>query len=410
MTGAADFGGVDLALAVVVLALAALLLRRAVREAAFWQATVTPLASIIGSGFLIAAPLLAGVAGAHAVLAVLGIVLLSLWIGSALRFTIRCENAAGGTLDKSLSQRLERVSDLALAFAYLVSIAFYIRLMSGFVLTGLHHYTLFNANVVATGVLTFIGLYGLRRGLHGLERLETYSVTMKLAIIGALLLGLVFHDLRTGFSLDGIHEWAAGPWERVRLLGGMLLIVQGFETSKYLGEAYPAELRIRSMRVAQLLAGGIYVVFVALILPLLARQSVGPDETAIIELARGVTPLLPLMLIVAAVMSQLSAAVADTIGAGGVVAVETRRRWPTRVFYPGIMLMSIGLIWTADIFEIVALASRAFALYYGLQSILAARLAVDNCTGAHRARCVASYLLLAAIMLLVALFALPAHG
>jgi len=42
-----------------------------------------------------------------------------------------------------------------------------------------------------------------------------------------------------------------------------------------------------------------------------------PNETAIIDLARTITMILPIMLVIAAAMGQFSAAIADTIGADG---------------------------------------------------------------------------------------------
>ena len=36
----------------------------------------------------------------------------------------------------------------------------------------------------------------------------------------------------------------------VRILPGLLIVVQGFETSRYLGSAFPAEQRIATMRTA----------------------------------------------------------------------------------------------------------------------------------------------------------------
>ena len=59
------------------------------RNNAWWQATVTPLASIIGSGFLVVAPLLAAVTGSLAVVAMLIIVVLAFAIGHVIRFNIR---------------------------------------------------------------------------------------------------------------------------------------------------------------------------------------------------------------------------------------------------------------------------------------------------------------------------------
>ena len=51
-------------------------------KSASWQATLTPLSSIIGSGFLIIAPLLASIVGIYSPLAVTGIVVLAYAIGA----------------------------------------------------------------------------------------------------------------------------------------------------------------------------------------------------------------------------------------------------------------------------------------------------------------------------------------
>jgi hypothetical protein len=80
---------------------------------------------------------------------------------------------------------------------------------------------------------------------------------------------------------------------------------------------------------------------------------------------------LPLMLIVAAIMSQFSASVADTVGAGGLASESSRGRLSSNKGYLVVSLFAIILIWTADLLEIIALASRAFALYYLLQCVVA---------------------------------------
>ncbi|MEZ5627120.1 MAG: hypothetical protein R3E34_06295 [Rhodocyclaceae bacterium] len=404
---AGNFSLLDGFLLALATAVAFVMLRPAIRNASFWRAMVTPLASIIGSGFLVVVPLLASVAGPLAVVAIVGIVLLSFWLGAAIRFNIVHDGRNPPDEPDGAIQALEHFSDIALAFAYVISITFYIRLMCSFVLAGVHTHTDFNADILATGVLAFIGLYGWRRGLHGLERLEEYSVTIKLAIIASLLAGLIFFDVTHGFDLSGLPRPDKGVWEALRELGGMVLIVQGFETSKYLESSYDAPLRARSMRVAQVIAGVIYIAFVALCLPLmgpLARAV--PSETAIIDLSATITLILPLMLVVAASMSQFSAAVADTIGAGGVVEKEARGRLAGQTSYPFITALAIGVVWTCNIFEVVALASRAFAFYYMLQALLAARLAYRLDDDRRQWR-VGSYVVQATLLLAIALFAKP---
>ncbi|WP_317932663.1 hypothetical protein [Halioxenophilus sp. WMMB6] len=408
MATANNFGLLDGALLLVTLLVIGLLTTKKIRDADIWRATVTPLASIIGSGFLVVVPLLSDITGKYSPIAVTAIVLLSFWLGSAVRFNILHEQHVAPSPHGKLIQFFERSSNFALTLAYIISVTFYLRLMSGFLLTGVNAYSTFNADILATLVIAAIGLIGISRGLFGLERLEEYSVTIKLAIIAALLLGLVHYNGVHGYDLSQVHAGDAGLWQSLRLLAGMLLIVQGFETSKYLADAYSAKLRCRTMLIAQLLAGVIYIAFVTLASPLMTDfGGRPPSETAIIEMSHKITLVLPLLLIIAAAMSQFSAAIADTIGAGGVVELESRKAISARVVYPIIALFAITLVWSSNIFEVVSLASRAFALYYGLQSLLAAALAFGMLRGWRRNFRTGAYLLLALLMLMVALWALP---
>ncbi len=272
---------------VAITCLAILLLPR-VREHPFWRATVTPLASIIGSGFLIAAPLLGEIAGTASPWFMLGIVAFAYWIGSVIRFNIRhIEPLLEAGAAPPFLRLAERAAEIALFGAFVISVAFYLRLMSAFVLEGIGFNEPFAARVMTTVVLMGIGIVGWRRGLNALERLEEYSVSVKLAIIVALLAGLLHYDFVNGFGSEGLLPLSR-PWvETLRMVGGLLLVTQGFETSRHLSAAYSAPLRIRSMRLAQWISGTIYVCFVILIAPLLPLlPPFHPSETAIIDLSR----------------------------------------------------------------------------------------------------------------------------
>ena len=54
-----------------------------------WKATVTPLASIMGSGFLVSALLLAGIVDNLAVVCMALLLVLAYMVGGAIRFNIR---------------------------------------------------------------------------------------------------------------------------------------------------------------------------------------------------------------------------------------------------------------------------------------------------------------------------------
>ena len=60
-----------------------------IRSSRAWRATVTPLSSIMGSGFLVCAPLLAGEAGLFAPVAMAVLLLVAFAVGSMIRFNIR---------------------------------------------------------------------------------------------------------------------------------------------------------------------------------------------------------------------------------------------------------------------------------------------------------------------------------
>jgi hypothetical protein len=129
------------------------------------------------------------------------------------------------------------------------------------------------------------------------------------------------------------------------------------------------------------------------------------DETAIITMSGQVAAVLPAMLVVAAVMSQFSAAVADTAGGGGLISEFSRRRVSPYRSYLLVVLAAIVVTWAANIFEIIVLASRAFAFYYFLQCVVGL---IASTRAAHlkNGYLWRTYLLLMAlVLLLVVLFA-----
>ena len=384
----------------------ALLFHPRVRQSRDWRATVTPLASIIGSGFLVAAPLLAHAVNGWALPAMVGIVLVAYGIGEVMRYNIRyAEPLLAQGRGSNAMFVVERFSALALGVAYVISVAFYLRLLASFVLSAMEIESEFLANMITTAILIFIALMGLWRGLGGLESLEKVAVNIKLAIIAALLFGLAGFDIDWLSQADSeiryrpIEDW----FYSFQLLAGILLIIQGFETSRYLGSAYDAETRIRTMRYAQILSGVIYLLFIGLSLPLLGDFHDQRDETAIIALSAMVAAILPAMLIVAAVMSQFSAAVADTAGTGGLLFEFSRRRLTPSIGYALVAATAIVLVWSATIFEIITIASRAFAFYYLMQCIVA--LMASRGRGHFVQR--AGFIAIAGLLLLVVVFAIP---
>lgn len=335
-----------------------------------WKATVTPLASIMGSGFLVSAPLLAGAVGNLAVACMAILLVLAYLVGAVMRFNIRhfepIETESGPAQDVAF------VSRVVLAGAYFISVTYYLQLLAAFALNIAGIESLFALRLVTTGLLVSIGSIGIWRGLDELEMVEKYAVSLNLGMIAALLTALLVYN---------IELLAGGKWRLpqiasnidlhdLRVLLGLLIVVQGFETSRYLGDEHSPEQRIKTMRVAQIVSTGIYLAFLALA-TVLFHDHLGADVTAIIAMCRPVAVVLPVLLTVAAIGSQFSAAVADNSGAGGLIEDITNRRLRMRYAYLLILLVTIAVTWQTNVNLIIAYASRAFALYYMLQCVVA---------------------------------------
>jgi hypothetical protein len=210
-----------------------------------WKATVTPLASIMGSGFLVSAPLLGGLVGNLALVCMAMLLVLAFMVGGAIRFNIRhfepIENNGHGP-----AQDIALLSRIVLVGAYFISVTYYLELLAAFSLKTIGVQSELVANGITTGLLLVIGGIGIWRGLGKLEAVEKYAVALNLGMIGALLTSLAIYNVH--LLITG--EWALPSvssvidFQDLRVLLGLLIVVQGFETSRYLGDEHPAEQRI----------------------------------------------------------------------------------------------------------------------------------------------------------------------
>lgn len=239
--------------------------------------------------------------------------------------------------------------------------------------------------------------------------MEKYAVALNLGMITALLMALVLYNL----GLLNSGQWQLPAIDStidsqdLRVLLGLLIVVQGFEASRYLGDQFDAELRITTMRRAQIIATFIYLLFIALA-TVLFHPDMGGDVTAIIEMTHPVSLVLPLLLTVAAVGSQFSAAVADTEGAGGLLEEISERKLPLRCAYALILIVTLALTWETDVNAIIAYASRAFALYYALQCTVAFLVARQHPELPRSSLRQTLYAMLGAVAMLVFALGIPA--
>ena len=377
-----------------------------------WRATVTPLASIIGSGFLVVVPILAHAAGNWAWLAMTALCAAAYMFGAVVRHNIAVvepllENGAPRSL-----RLLEGFSNLALTFAYFVSVAYYLNLFAAF---GLRSFDITDpawVRIASTGVIASIGLVGIVRGLGGLEMLEEGAVGIKLGLIAGLLAAMALTSalaLGSGTLSLPVLDHATGSRE-VAILLGLLILVQGFETSRYLGEAYDRKMRIETMRSAQIISTVIYIAFVFLATPFFTADApASGGETAIIDLLAPLGMAVAPLIIMTALASQLSAAVADLNGAGGLIVSASAGRVAMAVGYALTAAAAIAITWIANIYEIIAYASKAFVLYYGLQSIVAL-VTMSHSGGWRRALKSALFGFAVLVSIAVLIFGIPADA
>lgn len=387
------------------LAAAGLLLWPRLAGARLWRATVTPLASIIGSGFLVLGPVLEHSYGLYAPLVMALLCLAAYAFGDSIRFNITRRMDGAGRRSPA-EDRLETLASWSLAFAYVISVAYYLNLFGAFAVNLTPYAGDFAGRVVTTAVFGVILATGWTKGFHALERMEQVSVGIKLAIIAAMLAGLAFYFAqKLGDGGLVIDPPTLTGWPAVQLAFGLIVTVQGFETARYLGAEYDAPTRRAAMRIAQLLSTAIYLVYIGLIAYLFAPGEAQLSETAIIDMMRIVAPVLPGLLVAAALAAQFSAAVADTGGAGGLITELTRGRIPIRSAYAVLVGAGVALTWASDIFSIIAYASRAFALYYAVQ----AAIAVFGAQAQRSRARAAAYAGLAVLGLVMAIFGTPAE-
>lgn len=378
------------------------------RTGRLWRATVTPLASIIGSGFLVAGPILAHAAGTKAWIAMAGLCLIAYLFGAAIRYNIAHIEPALRKNPPKIVTSLERASQVVLSLAYFISVAYYINLLAAFGLRFGDIVDPFAIRVFATVVIGFLGFMGAIGGLRALERLEVSAVGLKLSAIAGLIAALILASIL--MAAGGDFEWRAPSHphgvDELRILLGLVILVQGFETSRYLGDEYDGPMRIRTMRWAQGLSTAIYIAFVLLITSFfkngLPEQG---GETAIIDMLAPIGVAVAPVIIIAALASQFSAAVADMNGAGGLLSESSNGRLPVRLGDLVTALVAIAIIWTANIYEIIAYASKAFVIYYALQSVQAALAARRN--GDHGLT--ALFVFTGLLAVTIALFAAPAE-
>lgn len=353
-----------------ILLIIGILFSKKMRSSISWRAMSTPLSSIIGSGFIIIAPLLWVLVGKWSLLFLFGIIFLSYQIGDVMRFNIINSEPLiqSEKLDTTL-KTFNKMSYFSLGIAYLVSIAFYVHILSAFSLSLFGIGDEVSKDIMSTIVLLIIGVLGYLRGISHLEFIGRIAVNIKIALVCSVCIGVFAYSWH---YLDFVH--LTPPSDKIITfdsfckISGILLLVQGFETSRYLGDKYTSAVRVSSMKYAQIFSSIIYIFFVWCMMFVLGDITV-VTETTIINVLSKFSWLLPLVLICGGVFSQMSSALADATGCSGVLSESVKNKITMNQGYLLLALVAIVLVWTTNVLENVALASRLFAFYYFMQSL-----------------------------------------
>ena len=397
---------IDIAVILAVILAGLMLWMPRVRLSKTWRAMTTPLASIIGSGFLVLGPILVASYGMYAPLVMAVLCAGAYLYGAAIRYNIGVIETLGVDRGRGIDT-LETVASGALGFAYIISVAYYLNLFGAFAVSLTPLNAPFYAKLVTTAVYLLIVTVGWTRGFKSLEQMEYVSVSVKLAIIAGLLIGLAifFEDKATHSGLI-FNPLVETGWAGITIAFGLIVTVQGFETSRYLGAEYNSQIRATSMRWAQWVSTGIYVIYIALLAYVFEQDALVLTETAIVDMMKVVAPILPFLLVAAALAEQFSAAVADTSGSGGLISEVSHHRITPGKAYALLTGIGVSLTWTSGVFDIISYASRAFAVYYALQAGIAAISAARERSW-FRAVVFAS---LAALGMLIVVFGQSAEG
>ena len=362
-----QFVAVGIAL-IVLVGLAWMLYRPRVQQSEKYQAMVVPLANIMDIGFIVMSPAIVLLAGFAAPLVMLGICLLAIATGFAIAYNIRHYEPIEHTDDPV--NRVAHVSRWALTFASVINIAYYTLLLITLFLWPLGLYSVTNLAIGGTVLLGALIIVGFAGGMDRLNDLGNKTTAFNLSAVVAVV---------TAFVVFNIQEFLGGRWDLgqsetmisgddFRKIIGLFAIVQGFEASRYIGARFGRELRITTMRLAQVISSVIFVVFVGSVLILFVTVQTDFSGESIFVVADKVGDLMPWLILLAAIGSQTSAIINATMSRSDMlVEHHLPRRWTFVV----LLVPAIAVFLLVDITQAVALASRVFAAYFVLQAVIA---------------------------------------
>jgi hypothetical protein len=385
---------------VVLIGLAWVLYRPKIQQSKRYQAMVVPLANIMDVGFIVMAPAVILLAGYSAPLVMLGICLLAIGAGFAIAYNIRHYEPLEATNDKV--NLVGRTARWALTLASVINIAYYTLLLVTLLLWPLGAYTETTLAVVGTVLLGTLIIIGMAGGMDRLNNLADKTTAFNISAVVAVVVAFIVYNIQEAlggrFDLPPTDSAISG--EDVRKIIGLFAIVQGFEAARYIGGRFAGELRITTMRIAQVVSTVVFVALLASVLILFVAVETDFSGTSIFVVADEVGDFMPWLILLAAIGSQTSAIIGATSSRSDMlVGHKIGRRWTFLI----LLLPAIVIFLLSDITQAVALASRVFAAYFVLQAVIAWILA----RRAQNWGAVAGFTGIALVMSTITIFGLP---
>lgn len=348
-----------------------LLYRPKVQKSARYQAMVVPLANIMDVGFLVLSPVMIALVGYAAPLWMLGICLVAIVTGTVIAYNIRNYEPLIGTSDRT--NTVAAWANWSLFGASMVNIAYYTQLLMTLVLLPLGSYTEDRVTLTSVILLIVVIMVGYSGRLPVLNRLGDRTTAFNLAALFAVLAAFLFYNVLEAFS----GNWSFPVYEpeidsdTVRKMVALFAMVQGFEAARYLGSKFSADVRVSTMRTAQIVSSAVFVALIALVLLPFGQFRPPLDATAIFVVSDAVSPYLPWLILLAAVGSQVSAITNATLSRSDLLVEATQQKVPRKFTFPILLVPTIMIVVFTDVTSAVAIASRVFALYFVLQAIIA---------------------------------------
>ena len=136
-----------------------------------WRAMMTPLASIIGSGFLVLDSILETAYGKYTPIVMVALCLGAYFYGAAIRYNINdIEFRDPGKF--WLMEKLEIAASWSLGFAYIISVAYYLNFFGSFGVSLTTVNDAMHSKLLTSAVFITILFVGWTRGFKNLEHLE----------------------------------------------------------------------------------------------------------------------------------------------------------------------------------------------------------------------------------------------